>query len=391
MELATLANLDPDTTRKILLNLPYRSLLKACKADRKIANICDDELNLFWPMKIVRDFGEGLGKLRPKYETPREQYRSLYNLVDKVVGMSENQFMFVEVGAFHRANDIPNTTLGITLIKIAERLRVDALVVLMAAWIDRLHDQELIEILNNHSTKLFGGLYLNTYRLPGNQRDYEARDGVTRLLFLEYLFCATRLREVKNAVTEKDFFDAAYNYSLNNAEVLDVDLAQLLIERNLVSRDTVNESFREQLRNFDRYIGAHDVYRRDFFSKGRSDEEVLEGMKRAIVFLRDAIDPEYLKDYLEDMFGSDELDRALNFPTSKAEMIALLEEHYVYHVRDRSLKEDEAYEIRHLLNLIDPSVLSDTTKKVLSENGYIRQIKGSNSYYLVSKKPQALF
>jgi hypothetical protein len=70
-----------DVDRLILLDLDYRSLLKACSTDQYTNKICQDDF--FWRQKVERDMGQEVLINKLPGMSYREQYRTLVSGMDE--------------------------------------------------------------------------------------------------------------------------------------------------------------------------------------------------------------------------------------------------------------------------------------------------------------------
>ena len=218
---------DPDAVRKILLNAPYPSLLRACRVNRNLARICRELGDPFWREKIARDFGEGLEKFRPKVLSPKQQYQSLYRIY----------ISFMRDGTKRSVME-----------DIFVDARLDALLVVMSLDLkvaDAYNYEQVLEMIDYRSK----GKYYSPERY---------------VQFLDYYQCIFELYATPDSVDRssphvpslEEIYSASFTYAMVGAEYVKPngtvvfqhgrEFAAFLFERGLVSKDEVIEFLRSE-------------------------------------------------------------------------------------------------------------------------------------------------
>lgn len=94
-----------DTDDKILLGLPYPTLLRMCRSDKYLQSICSDES--FWANRVAKDYGFEILKLKPQNESFSKQYAHLYRVKTGLEDILQGKVVLIEESTQpHRAPSV---------------------------------------------------------------------------------------------------------------------------------------------------------------------------------------------------------------------------------------------------------------------------------------------
>ena len=192
---------DVDAIRQVLLDTPYPQLKMLCRANRHLKMVCDDETNQLWPMKLVRDFGEGLERYRLEGETPRKQYHAVHISTNSLYLAPETTDL----------SDAVPSHLALGMYNVCKSCRLDALIVALAL-----------------KGKALANLILWTYQPLVHATFENEVSSAHRLEFLRYLICATQIYDnTKGKLPFDNVMQQAFTSAL---DVGDLEMIKLLVD-----------------------------------------------------------------------------------------------------------------------------------------------------------------